>query len=336
MSIKINNFVDVILKHIEPSLNDSSRPITVLLDANATDTGYFSKNGSGEGSSADEPAKYDETDNWQKAYFDNGGQILHIVDSLTNLPTNEIIVTYKEDTSVSDLGEGVDEKIYIMPTTSTTVTNKLNGVVYKKVVEGKEYDIMTVAAYYSKIRAFNVDDVADYSFTAETVDEANLIDTNDDAQALGTAHINYDTYLAGSTRNIGGDDIEGNDLTNWYMRIVLCQTLSDSLLTLLASKIKYNATGINAVKNCVSCELDKYVNSGYIKPTAMWTEDDLYIDKKLWLTKDSPLISGYSIFISSFDTLTPDQKKAHQFPNIYIVYSEEYHIRKIVLRGTII
>lgn len=120
---------------------------------------------------------------------------------------------------------------------------------------------------------------------------------------------------------------------NTYVRIVLQQTLSDKLLDVLTRKIKYDNRGITAIKAAIGAEMQKYVTNGYINTDATWTDDDLYIDGNLIIKKGTALTEGYVTAIAPFSSLTAAEKAAHQFPKIYLIYADQFGIRKIVVSG---
>lgn len=305
--------------------------------------------------------------NWAKIFFANGGNYVHVVkslstltlnlvdgttsvilqytdikhDSATDLPMNEIlIVDDAVDSSVSEsfttaVGAlssltGQHQKICVTKVTATTeIVGKPEGYV-------TVYNNSTayLAAYYTKFRITAANAVRDYAFTPviEAPDITITDGTNNDLVTALKNHHNVISYLAGSYRALGGDDILGNDITNLFMRIVLQQTLSVSLINLLTTKIRLDTNGITSVKSVIATELKQYITNGYISTDKIWQEEDLYIDGDLIATKGLPLPGGYAIHVSP---ITQTDIANHQIPQIYILYGDQVGIRKIVLTGEV-
>ena len=78
----------------------------------------------------------------------------------------------------------------------------------------------------------------------------------------------YDNYLVNYVY-YHGDTISFLDVTNSL--IVLHQTVTDRLLTLLAQKIKGNA-GVSAIYTTIAGELNRYVTNGYLSTDKVWTD----------------------------------------------------------------
>lgn len=359
MSVKLSNFVQIVIKKHLPTSIATTRDTAVLVDSTITE-GYYKINGTGDGKTkASAASPYDKTgkfeNEWFEVFFKNGGKVLHVVKNTKQVPRNEILIAFtngdkvkygneKDDDIQPQDGFGPDTKIYVLPITSTptaTTTGK-EGIVYKYEPEviAKEYkntSVMATLAYYTKMRIYDTNAAKDYAFTVEVVDDAGtaVTDDNDVVNACILYNANCLTYLAGATRNIGGNDSMGNDLTNYFMRIVLQQTLTDNLVALLTSKIKYDERGVNSVIAVISAELTKFVNNGYISTDKSWTDEDLYIGNELIIAQGAPLIGGFKIHVAGFDTLTKEERDAHQFPEIYILYGDAYSIRKIAISGEV-
>ena len=169
-------------------------------------------------------------------------------------------------------------------------------------------------------------------FTAETVDNGSQLTDDTDVKACIQNNINCDAYLAGSIRNIGGNDSTGEDITNLFMRIVLQQVLSNTLLNLLASKIKINQSGVISVKNACSAALQRFVNNGYIDTEKLWTEPDLYVDNEFVVAQDTPITGGYLVHVGK---ITKQNIADRQIPNVYILYGDSVGVRKIVVSGEV-
>lgn len=352
MSVKLSNFVQIVIKkHLTTSIA-TTRDTAVLVDSTITE-GYYKINGTGDGKTKTTAASpYDGTgkfkNKWFEVFFKNGGKVLHVVENTNQVPRNEILIAFTTPGDAADIqpqdGFGPDTKIYVLPITSTPTaeTTGKEGIVYKYEPEeiAEEYkntSVMATLAYYTKMRIYDTNAAKDYAFTVEVVDDAGtaVTDDNNVVNACILYNANCLTYLAGATRNIGGNDSMGNDLTNYFMRIVLQQTLTDNLVALLSSKIKYDERGVNSVIAVISAELTKFVNNGYISTDKSWTDEDLYIGNELIITQGAPLIGGFKIHVAGFNTLTEEERDAHQFPEIYILYGDAYSIRKIAISGEV-
>lgn len=301
--------------------------------------------------------------NWAQIFFANGGNYVHVVKSLTtlslnltdgtmttilqytdalhgtatDLPVTEILITDDAastsfTTVVTNLSvlKGQYQKICVTKVTdSSAITDKPEGyvTVYKN-------STAYLAAYYTKFRITNADSVRDYAFTPVTAASGITItdDTNNNLVTALKNHHNVISYLAGNYRALGGDDILGNDITNLFMRIVLQQTLSASLINLLTTKIRLDTSGITSVKSVIAAELNRYIANGYISIDKVWREEDLYIDGDLIATKNMPLPGGYAIHVSP---ITQTDIANHQIPQIYILYGDQVGVRKIVLTGEV-
>lgn len=298
-----------------------------------------------------------------------------ISNALANIPTNEIIVmempTMTDNgitslipdaeawtNAIGNAFTGINEKIFVTAIASQPGNrNGLSGYVEKYSGETVEYKYgnatsnvstnyvangieATVGAYYSNLNLNNPDSVRDYSFTEEKVSEGDIQD--DMVKDAIADHFNVDAKVAVSivdqkaARNIGGDDSAGNDLTNEFMRIVLTQNLTNDLVELLATKIKYSQSGLTKVLACVNRCLDGFVRNGYIQQNAVYDGQDLWIDGELVMATGTVLTSGYMVYIKPFSSLTPAEKTAHQLPEIILIYKDQYSIRKIKVTGTVI
>lgn len=238
---------------------------------------------------------------------------------------------------------GINEKILICR--STVTSGKLYGSAIKNVaakyssVLGAE---MTIAAYLSKIDVYGIDSIHDYAFTKENI-AATIIASVDDENNIFNAVINnngnIDVYLAGAVRNCGGNMLDGLDLVNSYVRIVLHQTLTEALLSLLVQKLK-STTGISKIYAVISQELEKYKTSGYLTTDKIWTDEDLKIsyNGKVYtvVEQGTPLSNGYVIKVLPMSSLTETDKAQHKAPPIYIVLADQYGIRKITVNGEVI
>ena len=118
------------------------------------------------------------------------------------------------------------------------------------------------------------------------------------------------------------------------MMILLSQTLSDKLLNVITSKIKYNQNGLNSIQSTIIQELDRQVNCGYLTKDKVWTDDTLIVPEGYPLiTKNTPLKQGYKFIILPFSTLNDAEKNNHELPKIYLLLAESYSIRSIEING---
>lgn len=201
----------------------------------------------------------------------------------------------------------------------------------------------TVLAYYSKIDIYKPNVSNDYTFTLEKftslgndLKEKYYTEINSNVVNVINNNLNIDAMLDQSNiRNIGGNDIAGQELTNQYMLILLHQTLSQRLLQVLINKIKYNDIGVATILGAINQELNRYVNNGYLYQDKIWRDSDLYYKNTLIINENTPLTTGYKVVILPFSTLEPDDIKAHKLPDIYILIGDSYFIRQINITGEV-
>lgn len=198
----------------------------------------------------------------------------------------------------------------------------------------------SVLAYYTQINIYATDSTEDYCYTKEKYDEDTssttynfVFDDNEFVKLAMQLDINVDINLSNSVRVIGGNDTAGLSLTNQYMLLVMHQTLTTRLIELLTTKIKYNAQGLSLVLNTLTTELNKYVANGFLSTNRTWTEGDLYYNNYLVVSDNTLLNLGYKVVILPFESLNPEEIKAHQLPKVYILAADTYSIRKIVVNG---
>lgn len=194
---------------------------------------------------------------------------------------------------------------------------------------------MAVLAYLTNINGYYYESVQDYDFTVEELREEYYTQPSDTiVEGAIDKNYNVDAELAGELRNIGGNDTRGYSLVNDFMMILLSQTLSDKLLNVITSKIKYNQNGLNIIQSTIIQELDRYVNCGYLTKDKVWTDDTLIVPEGYTLiTKNTPLTQGYKFIILPFSTLTDAEKNNHELPKIYLLLAESYSIRSIEING---
>ena len=201
---------------------------------------------------------------------------------------------------------------------------------------------MLAAAYLSKVKMNDASTIQDYAFTIEEVKSYfpnSVIEDNDVGVALTKAHFNFDTELVNAIRNYPGDTIEGVDMMNYYIKIVLTQDLTENIINLLASKIKFNQSGINRLNNAISQTMNTYITNGYLNTEYIWTEDDLYYSFNgvdyLICHRNTPLVKGYKCVILPITSLTSAQKEAHILPPVYLLLADQTGIRMIVITGDV-
>lgn len=201
---------------------------------------------------------------------------------------------------------------------------------------------MLAAAYLSQVRVNDAGTIGDYAFTIENVTDFfqnSLIENNDEGVKLVNAHFNFNTTLVNATRNYPGDTVTGNDMMNFYVRILLVQDLTEAIMNLLASKIRFNQSGINRLSNAISQQMNVYISNGYLNTDAIWTKDTLTYNFNgvdyVICTRNTPLAKGYRCVILPLSSLTDDQKEAHVLPPVYLLLADQTGIRQVVIRGDV-
>lgn len=362
MDINIKRFVNIDIHQKILSSVSSIRDTAVLLtsDGTANSNRVFSSYAA---MLADNTYKeYEETLKYAKVFFDNGGIKLDvhcgiaskdtIVSEIKNLPTSEIVVAYAGDASmmkeaateitaqsgdVNDITKvyGINQKILLSRVATTEDNSAINNFAVKvSAVEGAE---MTIAAYLTKLSIYGTDTIHDYAFTAENI----TAEANDDA-VLGSVlekNMNVDMTLVNAVRNLGGNLTNGLDIVNQYVLIVLQQTVTDRLLSLLTQKIK-GQSGISAIYTAIAGELGRYVTDGYLVTDKVWTDETKTVSYNgktyVLIEKNTPLTLGYRVVVLPYGSLSEDDKKNHKCPPIYIFLAESYGIRSITINGEVI
>lgn len=201
---------------------------------------------------------------------------------------------------------------------------------------------MLAAAYLSQVRLNDANTINDYAFTIENIKaftNASLISDNDTGVRLVKAHFNFDTNLVNATRNYPGDTVTGIDMMNYYLKILVVQDLSEAVMNLLASKIKFNQAGINRLTNIISQVMNTYISNGYLNTEAIWTDEDLYYSfngrNYLVCARNTPLVRGYKCSILPLSSLTDEQKEAHVLPPVYLLLADQTGIRAVVINGDV-
>jgi len=205
---------------------------------------------------------------------------------------------------------------------------------------------MTIGAYLSQINIDYANSVQDYDYTTEKIayeyklnNETKVIgkvyDNNDLVTSLMKSNINVDGTLVGATRNLGGNQLDGRDLVNEYMLIVLNQTLTERLVLLLTKKIKYNSTGLSLIGAEISRELNRYLTNGFLTTDKSWTEEDLVYKNITIITKNTPLKTGFKYVVLPLSVLSSEELAEHKLPPIYVLVADSYSIRKINVVGEV-
>lgn len=197
---------------------------------------------------------------------------------------------------------------------------------------------MSIAGYLTNIDINRYDSVQDYAFTQEDFNEKTIlpyitVNDNELAKSLLSVNVNFIGELINKSRNLGGNDSNGNSVINMFMLICLHQTLAEKLTSLLITKIKYNQTGLSQISAVLNKELQKYVDNGYLTTNKTWVNDDLYYKGTLVIKKNTPLSLGYRYVILPFSSLDPEEVKNKELPDIYILIADSYGIRKIDVFG---
>ena len=197
----------------------------------------------------------------------------------------------------------------------------------------------SVLAYFTRLDVFSTNATQDYAFTTENYNEASsagyVFNDNDIIERIIALNFNADTKLAGQIKNIGGNDTAGFDLTNQFMLLVLHQTLTEAVLNVLVSKIRYNDSGLCLVMNAIIGQLNQFVSNGYITTNKVWTDPDLYYEGYKIVGTNTPINNGYKVAILPFESLSPAERAAHQLPKIFVLLADSYSIRKIVIDGEV-
>lgn len=356
MALNLDKFIKIIIKSGENSSRFASRDTAVLLcdtlnvisPASADYTLLESREDLDKNvSNPSETLK-----KYVRIFFDNKGVKLKLVkingtikETIKSLDRDLITIAYCSDASSrltkADFPDNItntsDQKILVTWDTLNDGYSYLNENTsqFFIVKYGNPGVEMTVLAYLTNINGYYYESVQDYDFTVEELREEYYTQPSDTiVEGAIVKNYNVDAELAGELRNIGGNDTRGYSLVNDFMMILLSQTLSDKLLNVITSKIKYNQNGLNIIQSTIIQELDRYVNCGYLTKDKVWTDDTLIVPEGYTLiTKNTPLKQGYKFIILPFSTLTDAEKNNHELPKIYLLLAESYSIRSIEING---
>ena len=114
---------------------------------------------------------------------------------------------------------------------------------------------------------------------------------------------------------------------------------AQTIMNLLASKIRFDQTGINRLSNAISQAMNAYITNGYLNTDYIWTGDDLYYSYNgqdyLICSRNTPLVKGYKCVILPLDSLTAAQREAHALPPVYMLFADQTGARAVVVNGDI-
>lgn len=312
-----------------------------------------------------------KTDAYVRVFFANNGNKVRIMPSvgttattittlIKDLPDEQIVIAYTGSESVmkqvaiARAGDatvyGIKDKLIISNVTTNAVSALTDDDAIEKFVLKATNTLgteMTIAGYLSNIDIYGINTVQDYDFTREydytnyNGDTISIVENNDDTilEACTSKHCNVIMKVAQASRNLGGDCMDGRDLVNEFMLIVLQQTLTERLTILLASKIK-GASGISSIHSVIDDEMNKYVSNGYLTTDELWTDKDLTViyngQSYTVIAQGDALLTGYKATIIPYNALTDADKLSRKVPPIYIVLADSYGIRTITIDGEII
>lgn len=371
--IDVRRFVDINIKqHIETQIS-GTRDVVILYTYEGV-LGKISGNTTNVITNAEKIASWSDaqkiynssifpsTNAYLSMYFQNSGARIVVIEgvpfadltadmiaSLDNeyiliaccAPEDDAVAVYAKLKSIATTREtsnniyGVNEKIIFGRTITPDDTDIIQNFASKySSVYGAE---MTMMAYLSGVDVYGVSTVNDYMYTAESIKEEVLTDAI--YATLLQNNINVDTYFAGNVRNLGGNLKNGADFTNSYVRIILHQTLTNRLLTLLTTKIK-NLEGVGKIYATISEELENYRACGYLSTDKIWTDKTMTvtINSKQYtiIEKGTPLTNGYVVKVLPMSALTENDKAQRKAPPIYVIIADQYGIRAITVNGEII
>lgn len=359
-NINLKHFVDINIKSHVSTLINSTRDTVVL----------FTKDGENGTSNlitsiidaATHYSSFPDTLAYLSVYFNNGGVKVLVVEGvdysqitaqmIEDLDNKYIMVACVNTSSTVEQAYaalktiansrasnasiyGINEKLILARTTGKSDSDSVKNFAVKySTVVGAE---MTIAAYLSKINVYGINSVYDYAFTTEAIGRENVSDA--DFTEIINNNMNVDVTLANEVRNCGGNCKDGSDIVNTFVKIILHQTLTDSLINLLSQKLK-SSTGISKIYTAISQELENYLNCGYLTTDKVWNDETLTVTRNgvtyTIIEKGTPLINGYNITILPIGSLTEAEKAIHSAPPIYIIIADQYSIRKITITGEVI
>lgn len=371
--IDVRRFVDINIKqHIESAIS-GTRDVLVLythegeqgkisgkVSETITDDLIFASYGAA--AEVYDAVSFPDTNAYLSMYFNNSGARVVVIEgyaanSLTadvvkrlddkfilialcdsNENANAALTTLKNIATTREIDKtvyGINEKIIFARTITKTDDSVIANFALKY---SKAYGAeMTMAAYLSSINVYGVNTVNDYMFTAEVINEEVLTDA--EYATMQEQNINVDTYLAGNTRNLGGNLKNGAEMVNNFVRIVLHQTLTQRLLSLLVTKLKNN-NGVGKIYATICSELANYRTCGYLSTDKVWTDPTMKVtvNNKTYtiIEEGTPLINGYKVTVLPLASLSQNDIALHKAPPIYVIIADQYGIRSITVNGEII
>lgn len=188
----------------------------------------------------------------------------------------------------------------------------------------------TISAYLTQLDVYDSTSLNDYAYTTENGDFDNDLATISDSDISNVSNLkyNFDMKIAGYFRNVGGNLSTGSiGIVNEFTLIVLQQTLTDKLTSLLATKIK-GQKGVGEIKSTMTEELEKYRLSGYLITDTIWDKADLVVNGNIVIAKNTPMNLGYYVYVFPF-TSTSDRRSVSAF----VILATEKGIRYINVVG---
>lgn len=322
MATDIKNFVNVYIDRNVQVTMDGSRPTAILYSAkkecllvgsNSDYTKFYTNI-----ENLTDAGLTDETDiQYAKIFFANGGCKLQMKTAtlptdLTTIDNQYVIIGSEATITDANLKKfnnltGVNQKIFVNRITDTTITTKSSFIASKySNVTGAE---MAIAAYLTQIKFYAQGSPVDYDFTKENItakdgshDTLGSSITIADPDTVINLGYNFELPVADDYYNIGGNTTDGNDLVEQFGLIVMEQDLTTSVFKTLSSKVS-DQKGIASVRTTMSEVLDKFVNSGFLITSQVWTGNDLVLPNKAdtnkpnetVITKNTPISNGYYI-----------------------------------------
>lgn len=234
------------------------------------------------------------------------------------------IFAYREDIVDGDI------------TPATIADDESSPFIVRK-ISGKVGAEMAICAYLSKISVYENGSIADYDFTEEYGIEEDLApriaENGNEDKSLANITYNFEMKVSGRYINIGGNAIDGEDLVEQFVIIILQQTVSVQVMNALTAKL-IGQKGTNALYSAVSAELYRYVNSGFLVTDRVWTRPtlsmpnlaDTNLTPETVIEKNTPLLSGFAIHVFSLST---DRRSAY----IVIILPTAKGIRYVQIDG---
>lgn len=375
MAVKLTNFVRLVINHHFQLRTSGDYTTAALIHYNPTQSDpTMNIVLSDVPSFTDDTLYLKGIQTYITKFFDNGGRNLHIISindltlasaQLETLPMEELVVGFVNDTSdgvtpateedfraialawnTANQNEKIYQKIFVAELPYSNGVNDITGYATNG-ADIENYAIKygangigaAVLAYYTALEINSTDSARDYSFTTENYSASSedhfVFDDNAIVEAVMANNLNADTKLVGKVKVVGGNDTAGYDLTNQYMLLVLHQAVTKAVMQVITSKVKYNETGLALVYNAIVNELERFVSNGYLTTNKAWNYPDLYYNSYKIITNGTALVNGYKVTILPFESLTDEQRAAHQLPNIYILIADSYSIRKVVIEGEV-